>query len=407
MTKITTFTIKALTILLSCLLMGIMNPLPAFAQAQNFTSYCQSVASLPSPPDGPNPNFTEPKYDDLKRDDNRDSKGKNWQGSGNVTISGGVFPFAKNIADWLEGSYQDEQHRLADLRQLTAVQFQSYNGPAVELLTQAQQDILRVNYVREIMAAIDANNNTKLAEATFDFADVCGKNPRSVKDLVLAFGMPQPPTQGGDRIKWLQSWQRYWPKIPLSTNPLSQGCITFYKPVFPNLENDVVPSANKNCPVEDSVRIGVPDVHRLNNLSTILQNLLVSQQLMGQGTYLPDIDQTANQQAGGSPLKIYDASGNVANQVTISPSSEKTRVAGVFPTLWPIWKKLIGYGPEVFAGALPGLATKQDLVPAKIEQDAQVSISASENLPIYARFLGGVGNLVASIKKSVFPQGAR
>lgn len=369
---------------------------PILGQAQNLTAYCQQIASLPTPSDNPNPIFQEPKWSELIVTGNKDGRGRLRTGSGSITINSANLPFAKMVADYLEGNFQDEAHRLANINILNSVQFQSYNGPAVELLPQKVADRLRVAYVREIISKIN-NNITKLEEATFDYTDACGNNPRSIKDLVDVWGLPNPPSLGGNYDNWAKTWQRYWLKIPTVVNYQMQACINFTEPTPAGIVAPSCPSIATN----DSIKIGVPDIFRLNQLASVVQQIMVPQQLIQEGVLL---ERGSNGPEGfGSAIKLYDSNGNPANQVTISPPAEKNQVVGIFPFSFQIWRKLIGKGRTVMSGALPSFINSKDQISLDLTADAKVPISASEELPVYVRWLGGVQNAVIKILESLHP----
>lgn len=129
--------------------------------------------------------------------------------------------FGANNANYLEGKYQDEAHRQARVMAFPSSDFNKYHGPGQKIAPKSMLDDLRVAYVNHVY------NKPELAESADTFADIYGDNPKTIWDLVQDYGLPQPPSLGGDANAWLNGWGKYWPKIPTAYNEFYQGKLEF------------------------------------------------------------------------------------------------------------------------------------------------------------------------------------
>jgi len=371
-----------------------------FARSQAYwNDHCQKISLLPdynNMPDFTEPAFIEPTWDEL--DNLPNSTTINNAGDpvnvtykttvndtfdltdtanpdtgaygGTLTISNLSLPHAKKTADYLEGRFLDEDHRMADFRTFDESQYLLYSGPMVKLMPQKTLDKLRAGYIN---ALIDQgirlggpnDGKAKTPDINLTFSDVCGQNPRTIYDLAKQWGIPsstpgfwtsfqiiqmpsakQDPTPEDWKL-WDETWGRYWPKIPVHDpgarlyktlpemnivappNMRSRGCLVFIRngPGQP-----AAPSDDTDCPEHSSppgvqvVKTGVPDVLRLNTLGRFTQDLLLPNNMISlyfckflgligkceEGEDIPPHllgaigPNTGEGGVGGSPIYLYD-----------------------------------------------------------------------------------------------------
>ena len=360
----------------------LLTPNNVFAlSGQDYIQFCQEIAADPAPPGPTTQGLQEPKWDELDSGGDKttvydnfqiiDVPTKAGQIGGNLSVSNPILPNAKEIADYLEGPFLDEGHRLADFRKLSASQLLSYNGPVVELTPQIVQDRLRRGYV---FALVELGKGPffgspyKIPDINLLYSDVCGANPRTIFDLVQTWGMPDPPSLKFAGLSptqeefqnyfrnWLHTWGKYWPKIPVHDpfgavacdlgdaacrgrypegnnsppNMRTQGCLVFTRPAFgqqPTPEGSDCPQFS-NPPSLQVVKLGIPDLARLDTLARFVQQLVSPQQIIRayfcRFRNLPQfcdpphtaskLGQTTPPQgetgSGGNPIYIYDEKTN-------------------------------------------------------------------------------------------------
>jgi hypothetical protein len=397
------------------------------AQTTNLDQYCEEIKNdaplKKAPNDFPPPFFDEPKWEELDNTSFKTTVSDLFtltdtpiEGSGAyggaLSISNLSLPNAKEVSDYLEGRFLDEDHRLADLRKLTSAGNLDYYGRIAKLTPQKVQDRLKAGYVYALVELGKDDGTYKIPDISFLYADVCGNNQRTIYDLVQNWGMPEVtlptlkenPTQA-DFDRWRHTWGKYWPKIPLHDpggaiscdlndpacqqkfpegvfgqppNMRSAGCLVFRR-------GEATRSTNRDCPPPQPpqiqvVRLGLPDLFRLDTLARFTQQLLLPQRLLksyfckfrGLGNFceknqkvnigncgLPQGNTEASRLGecgpadgepgvGGNPIYIYDENGNKVESATIHltggpPNSppEEIRIESKFPYLGITWGKLI------------------------------------------------------------------
>jgi len=267
-------------------------PKNVLAQSQKYwQDYCNKIATLPAPQDLSEPSFVEPTWDELDNLTNsividkagvqvdtthkttvRDTfdltdtaNSDTGAYGGTLTISNLSLPHAKEIADYLEGRFLDEDHRMADFRTFNESQFLLYYGPLIKLMPQKTLDKLKAGYIDALLdrgiRQSGKNPGTSLTPDMYlTFADVCGQNPRTIYDLAKAWGVPSttpgswsdfqiiqmprfnPNATPDDWRSWNNTWGRYWPKIPVH----DPGARLYY--TTPAGEKAVNPEMNINSP---------------------------------------------------------------------------------------------------------------------------------------------------------------
>ena len=379
-----------------------------FAQTIDYRPYCQLIAADNNPASeyyprefGPVSTY-EPEWGEL--DDAKDISGESLKTTvtdsfqmidvpglagrgGRLSSQSLLLPNAKEVADYLEGAYLDEDHRLKDLQTLKSQDFQTYFGTVVKLTPQKVQDRLKMSYIWALAVygkrdprpgihsdPFDASNPYKLPDINFAYSDVCGQNPRTIPELLRNYLFPNPPSlqnnpTEADYERWRHTWGKYWPKIPLhdpggavscnSFNPfdpedqevaacqrlypegtfgqppniMSQGCLVLRRfEARDGPEGPLPDCPQPNPPNILVIKLGVPDVFRLDTLARFTQQLLIPQKLFNLyickftegrgfiGTDPADFCQDGEtpeklgkeapnqgeQGVGGTPIKIYD-----------------------------------------------------------------------------------------------------
>lgn len=206
-----------------------------------------------------------------------------WNWGGDIVLNNedlSQMSFSRSVVDYLEGRFQDQDHRQDNLFSLSSADFNQYTGRVVKLAPYLLTDGQRVNYVNAVL-----NTLPRLWEADFTYLDIYGQGPaKTISDLVAEYGLPNPPTASSSEAEkqaWQATWGRYWQKIPLSTNDQSQGTLS-------------APYINQvSYPDQTSATCGfqtltVPDNYRLTNVSAYLNQILLPKeaQFMTQGSFL-------------------------------------------------------------------------------------------------------------------------
>lgn len=130
--------------------------------------------------------------------------------------------FGPTNSNYLEGKFQDEGHRSTNVAGLSPADISKYHGAGQKAAPRAMLDALRVKYVDYV------NNNPTLAESGNLFTDFNGQNPKTINDMVVAFGdNPVPPSAGGNKEAWQNGWGKYWDKIPTAYSEFYEAKIVF------------------------------------------------------------------------------------------------------------------------------------------------------------------------------------
>lgn len=293
------------------------------------------ICTYPAPPDTANPTFSRPAWSELEGKSEADYRPPRAvvNASGvSATVNRPVLPFARSFANYLEGKFQTDSHRKADLSTMTNNQLNNFNGPLIKLLPKSNIDKLRQTYV-ETVYQLSKSGTTKLEEATAEYADYCGAHFRTVKDLYDAWGKPEPPSLSGKTSaqKWDETWGRYWAKIPLVTNWVSRGCISS--------TNDANTKSEDCVPGRDLL-IGVPSVARVAALSQLVQQITVPQDLIKESIdFNPDPAKAEGREGPGEEyILLYNSSGTQADSVAFTKSG--SLISSRIPYLDVAWKSL-------------------------------------------------------------------
>lgn len=178
--------------------------------------------------------------------------------------------FASPNSNYLESRFQDETHRKENILSLSSSLFNLFHGPGQKAAPIVITDDLKVKYVNYIY------NHPHLPEASFTYTDIEGSgDPKTIYDLVNEFGLPDPPEGDEDRTQWLETWGRYWAKIPTAVNEFYTGIF-----IFPLVVGDAeLEEINKGrCPGREHERkiyFVLPDYFRTTSLGNQLNQLIV------------------------------------------------------------------------------------------------------------------------------------
>lgn len=180
--------------------------------------------------------------------------------------------FAPENSNYLEGKYQDEEHKEANVLGFTKADFNNFHGAAEKAAPQVMLDQMRVKYV------VYVSSHGTLAEAGDEFADINGQNPKTIYDMVTTPGFdnpPNPPSLGGDKSKWEATWGKYWDKIPTAYSEFYQAYIVFRTQHKQPLIAEAL--AGKRCPylLDRTINFVMPEFFRTTSISSQLNQVVV------------------------------------------------------------------------------------------------------------------------------------
>lgn len=224
---------------------------------------------------------------------------KTWQVDFKVEDLESVF--AKYTGDDMEGDYQDPSltHQKANLLGLSSSQWNNYNGPAQKLTPKIIFDQkfsalsgLKIKYVEY---AIDPAKVTR-QDVKYTYTDIRGQGtPLTIKQMYDLFDFPNPPTTSSppaDQQRWLNTWGRYWDKIPLAPNDKAWGemgiaAAGIYDDV--GVLPDSIPKrgSDKICPAWFPYKIVVPEYFRTNLAAAELNQLILPKIAQSPLSYSP------------------------------------------------------------------------------------------------------------------------
>ena len=129
--------------------------------------------------------------------------------------------FGTPNSDYTEGRFQDPTHQKTDLLSLSGAPLLNFQGPSDKAGSKVATDTLRQKYVKYVY-----EKNT-LGESGNKFTDYNGQNPKTIYDLVTAYGLPNPPQANEDKTIWNQQWGKYWQKLPAAYDEFYIGKLEF------------------------------------------------------------------------------------------------------------------------------------------------------------------------------------
>lgn len=294
------------------------------------------ICSYAAPPDSANPTYSSPAWSELegKPESEYQPPRAVVNASGvSAVVNKPVLPFARSMANYLEGKFQTDSHRKADISKFSSNELNNFNGPLIKVLPKNNLDRLRQTYV-ETIYQLSKSGTTKLEEAAAEYADYCGQHYRTIKDLYDAWGKPKPP--GLDKSvsakKWQETWGRYWAKIPLVTNWTSRGCLSSSS----NQED-----TTETCTPGRDLLLGVPSVARLAALSQILQQITIPQDLIKEAEkFNPEPAKPEGREGPGEEyILLYNSSGTETSSVQYTKNG--SFISSRIPYVDVAWKSLV------------------------------------------------------------------
>jgi len=222
--------------------------------------------------------------------------------------------FAKDLADYTEGSFQDELHQQTNIASQNSTNINYFFGPSQKLIPRANMDKLRQDYVSYIYY------HPATTEANVSYTDSQGKNKQTITQMVQNYGLPRPPTLKNPDPFWDSSWGRYWSKIPTATNDQTLGKIKFY------YYGGFGEAEHQHCPVfSTQFEISVPEFTRLSQVSQNLNQLLVPKIVQSKNNNQLKAEAQSNQSiAQKANVQIASAQ----NQGSVSNKDEKGLIKG-------------------------------------------------------------------------------
>jgi hypothetical protein len=290
-----------------------MNLLPGFHSKSKLLKYflisaflvfitAGSVSAAPGGPPNPqpckNPLPTSPEelVDNYITDENGDAAIK-FEGSDTLTITGlpgeekelpaRTFTFrvdfsklqslfANSNSNYLEGQFQNNEHRFEDILSLNSQDFNTFHGAGQKTSPKILVDELKANYVEYVY------NKPELAESENRYTNIEGLgDPKTIYDLVNEFGLPSPPPSAAteeERTVWLTTWGNYWGKIPTAYSEFYEGEIAFHYVLG---IGGLTRLQTKNvCPlrVEPPIKLVLPEFFRTTAISDQLNRQIVAGQ---------------------------------------------------------------------------------------------------------------------------------
>src|SRR3989338_3486214 len=178
--------------------------------------------------------------------------------------------FATPNSDYLESKYQSEDHRKENILDLKSSDFNLYHGPGQKAAPKVMTDELRVKYVNYVY------DKPELAESANKYTDIEGKGgPKTIYDLGKEFGLPNPPQAGDDKTQWLDTWGRYWEKIPTAVSEFYYGMFSFPLVVGKDGLRQV---EQGTCPKSRRGYFVLPEYFRTTSIANQVNQLIVPKQ---------------------------------------------------------------------------------------------------------------------------------
>lgn len=192
--------------------------------------------------------------------------------------------FGDSNSNYFEGKAQSEQRRTTNLLGLNSQDLQKFNGPIQKAQPAILVDEQKKNYVKYVY------DHNQLAESANKYTDIENKGTeKTIYDLVTEYGQPQPPKANASKEEkdaWMQTWGKYWAKIPTSYSEFYQGELAFHYiagdyslSIFKDPKNDKAnPDRGATCPnraIQDTIKFVLPEFARTTQTSDQLNRLIV------------------------------------------------------------------------------------------------------------------------------------
>lgn len=181
--------------------------------------------------------------------------------------------FANTNSNYLEGEFQNNQHRLENITDLSSQEFTLYHGALGKASPKVLIDEQKKKYVEYVY------NKPTLAESNNKYTDINGQGAeKTVYDLVGEFGLPQLPQTDEEKENWNDTWGKYWEKIPTAWSEFYEGELDFRFVMGRNgLENL---QKTDECPLRtgDAIKFVLPEFFRTTAIADQLNRLVVAKE---------------------------------------------------------------------------------------------------------------------------------
>lgn len=184
--------------------------------------------------------------------------------------------FGASNANFLEGNYQDPLHATTNLLDANVEEFNQYNGSAEKTSSVGLTNQLRKKYVDYVY------NHPELNESNNKYTDIEDSgNPKTVYDLVTEFGDPKPPKPNAteeQKTAWLDSWGKYWTKLPTAWSEFYKAELRFHY-VQGDHDLELAKMEGHSCPprlANQYVNFVMPEFYRTTAISDQLNRQIVS-----------------------------------------------------------------------------------------------------------------------------------
>lgn len=221
--------------------------------------------------------------------------------------------FGPSNSDYQDGKTQDTQRQSADLINLKDQDLNQFNGPIQKISPASLLDSQKVKFVEYVAA------NPHLLESDDKYTDKEGQSPKTVYELVQAFGFPQPPKASEDKSDWNEKWGKYWAKIPTAYREFYKGFLEFRayggEKTFKQLKDG---SPDGFCPTPQVLRelqFVMPEFKRTVGTSDQLNNIIVpcAAQSLRHGEGING-DECGNTPKTAQNLNNVDENGNILSK---------------------------------------------------------------------------------------------
>lgn len=180
--------------------------------------------------------------------------------------------FAKSNSDFPEGRVQDNDHRFENIQDLNTQDFNLYHGAIQKLSWKTLLDTQKKNYIEYVY------EKPTLPEANNKYTDVEGSgDPKTVYELVNQFGLPNPPSSSKEKQAWLETWGKYWEKIPTTWSEFYTGALEFRYALG---EKQYEGIKNGQCPVPfQKINFVMPEFYRTTAIADQMNRMLMAREV--------------------------------------------------------------------------------------------------------------------------------
>ncbi|HSX19287.1 MAG TPA: hypothetical protein VLE91_04100, partial [Candidatus Saccharimonadales bacterium] len=177
--------------------------------------------------------------------------------------------FANTNSNYLEGEFQTSSHTTANINDLNSQDFNQYHGADQKTSPKSVIDPLKEKYIKYIY------EHPNLPESANKYTDTDNQgDQKTIYDLVTEYGLPTAP-EGTSNDNWLNTWGKYWEKIPTAWSEFYQGEIYFHYIIGKNGLKKL--QQNGQCPpvTGDPIDFVMPEFFRTTAISDQLNRIVV------------------------------------------------------------------------------------------------------------------------------------